>query len=112
MQCADYIGANASRDVASKFICSGMILPRGALEAASPFNFKRPIHNHEYCWPWMRTGPGGLPWAQLAHAPGKRRFQEVSQQLRLRQAPHRGKEARVVLLKYPRSTGTPAGWVG
>ena len=28
VQCADYIGANASRDAASKFICCGMILPR------------------------------------------------------------------------------------
>ena len=28
MQCAGYIGANASRDAGSKFICSGMILPR------------------------------------------------------------------------------------
>ena len=28
MQCAGYIGANASRDAASQFICCGMILPR------------------------------------------------------------------------------------
>ena len=56
MQCADYIGANASRDVASKFICSGMILPRPGGRLGS---FKRSIHKHEYCWPWVRTGPGG-----------------------------------------------------
>ena len=29
MQCADYIGANASRDAASKFICSDMIAAPG-----------------------------------------------------------------------------------
>ena len=29
VQCADYIGANASRDAASKFICSGMIAAPG-----------------------------------------------------------------------------------
>ena len=34
VQCADYIGANASRDAASKFICSGMIAAPGA---AGPF---------------------------------------------------------------------------
>ena len=29
VQCADYIGANASRDAASKFICSDMIAAPG-----------------------------------------------------------------------------------
>ena len=50
-------------------------------------------------------------WAQLAHAPGKRRFQEVAQQLRLRKAPHR--EARVVFfIKIPPQHRHPSGWVG
>ena len=38
VQCADYIGANASRDAASKFICSDIIAApgRGPFEKIDP----------------------------------------------------------------------------